>query len=119
MSAPLERYLRTYRKRFSFSQDDVAFLLGVASGAKVSRYERRAMQPKLETVLAYEVIFQAPVKDLFAGLYQKVEKQTLDRARLLIQKLNASRLSHVTAHKLAALRSLSVASGSAGTQCEG
>jgi len=105
MSAPLESYLRTYRKRSGFSQDEVAFLLGSASGQRVSRYECRARRPTLETALAFEAIFQTPVKQLFAGLYQKVEKDTIARARVLTEKLNAARLDRITARKLVALQS--------------
>lgn len=118
MPAPLESYLRTYRKRSGLSQDEVAFLLGAASGAKVSRYERRATQPKLETALAYEAVFKTPVRELFAGLYQKVEAEILERSQLLTEKLGARRLDRITARKLAALRSLSAGSGPAGTQSE-
>jgi transcriptional regulator with XRE-family HTH domain len=110
MSTPLESYLRTHRKRSGFSQDEVAFLLGSASGAKVSRHERLARQPSLLTVFAYEVIFRTPAKDLFAGLYQKVEKTTRARARLLAGNLNAAGPDRITARKLGALRSLSVPS---------
>jgi len=37
MSHKLQNYLRTYRKRNSLSQDEMAFLLGCQSGTKVSR----------------------------------------------------------------------------------
>jgi transcriptional regulator with XRE-family HTH domain len=107
MSAPLASYLRTFRKRSGFTQDEVAFLLGSVSGAKVSRYEQLARQPNLPTVFAYEVIFRAPVRNLFAGLYQKVEETTRARARLLSEKLNAAGPDRITARKLAVLQSLS------------
>lgn len=118
MSAPLESYLRTYRKRSGLSQDEVAFLLGSASGAKISRYERLSIQPKLETALAYEAIFQIPVRDLFAGLYQKVEREIMERLRLLTEKVSDAKLNRVTAHKLTVLRSLCQALTSALRQSE-
>jgi hypothetical protein len=37
----LQNYLRMYRKRFGFSQDELAFLLSCHSGATMSRYEAR------------------------------------------------------------------------------
>lgn len=39
-SQPLFNYLLTYRKRSALSQEEVAYLLGAQSGAKVCRYER-------------------------------------------------------------------------------
>lgn len=107
MSAPLQSYLRTYRKRSGFSQDELAFLLGNQSGTKVSRYERLARQPSLRTVFAYEVIFGAPVRNLFAGFYRKVEKTTVARGRLLAKKLNTAKPDRFTAHKLTILKALS------------
>ena len=107
MSAPLESYLKTYRRRSGFSQDDVAFLLGSSSGAKVSRYERWARRPTLETALAYEAIFQVPVRELFGGLYRKAEKETVARAQLLATRLPAAKAMRVTPRKLALLRAIS------------
>ena len=106
MSAPLESYLRTFRKRSGFSQAEVAFLLGSTSGAKVSRYERLARQPTLPTIFAFEVIFRAPVRDLFAGFYQKVEKETRSRAQLLARKLARSQANGTAARKLGVLETL-------------
>ncbi len=106
MSAPLNTYLKTHRLRTGLTEEDVAFLIGAASGVIVSRHEQLGRQPNLLTVLAYAVIYRAPVTELFAGLCQKVERETLARARLLIEKLNAVKLDRIAAHKLAILRSL-------------
>lgn len=107
MASPrLQNYLRTYRKRAGLSQDEVAYLLGCQSGAKVSRYERFARQPSLETALAYEMVFGAPVRNLFAGTFQKVEHKTVKRAYLLTQKLNTAKPDRMTARKLDALRAI-------------
>ena len=106
MSHKLQNYLRTYRRRTGLSQDEVAFLLGCGSGTKVSRYEHFARQPNLQTILAYETVFRAPARDLFAGAYQKVERQTARRARLLVQKLVTTKPSRMEAQKLAALKSI-------------
>ena len=46
--------------------------MGCQNGTKVSRYERFARKPSLETLFAYEVVFGAPARELFAGAYQKV-----------------------------------------------
>jgi transcriptional regulator with XRE-family HTH domain len=90
----LTNYLRTYRKRLGFSQDEIAFLLECKSGAKVSRYEHFGREPGLRTALACEAIFQVPVRELFAGIYQKVEKKTLAKIRSLSEKLHASDVPH-------------------------
>jgi DNA-binding XRE family transcriptional regulator len=111
MAKILHNYLRTYRKRAALSQDEVAFLLGYQHGTKVSRYERNARQPGLETALAYEALFGAPVRELFAGHFKKVQGITMQRARVLARKLSAATRSPLTARKLELLRTI-ISSGS-------
>lgn len=102
-SSRLPNYLRSNRKRLALSQDEVAFLLGTRSGAKVCRYERFIREPSLETALAYEAIFQKPVRDLFAGLYEKVEQEVADRAKALTYKTEQREVNRQSAHKREAL----------------
>jgi len=99
----LPNYLRRYRKRAALSQDEVAFLLGGGSGAKVSRYERFRRIPDLETALACEAIFGVPVRELFPGIFQKVERNTARRARLLARRLKARQSQPLMAEKLSLL----------------
>lgn len=85
----LDNYLRTYRRRLRFSQDEVAFLLGTKSGTKVSRYEQGMREPSLETALAYEVLFGMPLKELFAGKVERIERTIAERAHDLLQELSS------------------------------
>src|ERR1039457_3842962 len=83
---PLTNYLRTYRKRLAMTQEEMASLLGVKGedrGLKVCRDERLAREPNLATALAYEVIYQRPVRELFAGVYEQIEREVAARARVL------------------------------------
>jgi transcriptional regulator with XRE-family HTH domain len=86
----LENYLRTHRRQAGLSQDQMAYLLGARDGTKISRYERFARTPTLETALAYEAILGTPVRELFAGAYARAERTALRRARLLKKRLAAS-----------------------------
>jgi DNA-binding XRE family transcriptional regulator len=92
-SQQLSNYLRTYRKRSALSQDEVAFLVGQKSGAKVCRYERFKQEPGLQTALAYVVIFQKPVSDLFPGLYQEIAENVRARAVKLEVQLNKNKVT--------------------------
>jgi transcriptional regulator with XRE-family HTH domain len=69
--------------RFGLSQEEVALLLGVTSGAEVSRHESFKRIPTLKTALSYEVIFGVPVRELFPGEAYKVEQEIQARARTL------------------------------------
>jgi len=107
MSSPqLPNYLRANRKRLALSQRDVAFLLGVQSGAKASRYEHFARVPSLGTALAYEVIFKRSVSELFGGLYQKAEREVAARAKALADRVSVRRNAAQTARRRAALKAL-------------
>ena len=66
----LPNYLRTYRKRCGFSQREIAMLLGTGSGSKVSHYERFLREPALRNALRCEIIFDVPVRELFAGIFE-------------------------------------------------
>lgn len=102
----LPNYLRLHRKRIGFSEDEIAFLLGVRTAGQVSRYEHFHRAPGLRTALAYHVIFRTSPPELFGGMYQKVEREVRRRAKRLLRKLEAKpkRLAH--ARKLIWLRLL-------------
>src|ERR1017187_1319940 len=82
----LPNYLRSNRKRLALSQDEVAFLLGTQSGAKVCRYERFAREPSLETAFAFEALFHWSASDLSGRLYQKVEQQVTARTSAIADR---------------------------------
>ena len=103
MTTKLSNYLRMYRKRRGLSQSELAFLLGCRSGAKVSRYERHARMPSLETVFAYEVIFGVPARELFAGTYQQAEHRIHERAKLLADKLDHAPSTPAVKYKRASI----------------
>jgi transcriptional regulator with XRE-family HTH domain len=87
----LESYLRTYRKRAGFSQNEIAILLGSHTGSKISRYEHLKSMPNLQTAFGYEVIFHVPVHELFAGVFHKVENRVARRAKFLVRRMEADR----------------------------
>jgi transcriptional regulator with XRE-family HTH domain len=87
----LPNYLRTNRKQFALSQEEVAFLLGVKGmdrGGKVSRDENYSRIPTLETALAYEAMYGKPVRELFAGLYEQIAPEVSSRAKTLSYRIN-------------------------------
>ena len=89
----------------------MAFLLGCRNGQKVSRYERFARKPNLETLFAYELVFGAPARELFAGAYQKVEKKISKRAQLLARKVNRATPNSMATRKLQILKAITSGSG--------
>lgn len=100
----LPNYLKTYRKRAGLSQEELAYVLGLSGGDKVSRLERRSRVPSLETLLAYEAAFGVPARELVAGLYEKVEEETRRRAKALARRLEQGEEGPWTERKLESLR---------------
>lgn len=107
MAHKLDNYLRMYRRRSGLYQDEVAFLVGGESGTLVSRHERGARRPTLEMALAYEAALGVPARELFAGMYQKVEQRIAKRARVLARKLSAAEAAPDRSRVLDLLRRVS------------
>jgi transcriptional regulator with XRE-family HTH domain len=82
-----DNYIRMFRKQRGLSQDELAFLLGWKSGFGVSRFERGEREPSLETLLAMEAIFGIPIRELYAGRFQKVEASVKERARYFVSSI--------------------------------
>jgi transcriptional regulator with XRE-family HTH domain len=83
----LPNYLRIHRKQSSLSQEEVAFLLGIKGmdkQNKASRDENYSRVPTLESALAYEAIYGKPIRELFAGLYERIAQEVSSRARITI-----------------------------------
>jgi len=84
--ASLSNYLLTNRKLLALSQDEVAFLLGAtgpSKGSKVSKDESSSREPSLKDVLTYELIYGKPARELFAGVYEQMQQEVAQRAKIL------------------------------------
>ena len=118
MSKPLDNYLRNHRRRASLSQEEVAYLLGSKTGAKVSRYERLSRKPTLDGALTCAAVLGAPVEQLFAGVFRRVEDEAIGRAQVLADDLGKRKLDHLTQRKLETLWAITCGWGTWGPQNE-
>ena len=103
---PLKTYLLTYRKRTGFSQDEIAFLLGIGSGTTVSKHETGARRPLLKAALSYEIVLGEPACELFAGWYLELALAIRSRAAKLHVRLTALPSTPANRQKLNAVRRL-------------
>ena len=87
MKKKLDCYLRSYRRRWGLTQDELAALLGCKTGAVISRLERDGREPSLKAAYAFEVIFGTAPIELFPGLRAKVKKDVIARVRDLYDEL--------------------------------
>ena len=98
-------YLRPLRRRWGFTQGELAFLLGIKTGKAVSRIEGLKQAPTFNAALSCALIFNtAPVK-LFPGLLSDAERSVVARARQLYDELQGEP-SKATRIKLDVLEAL-------------
>ncbi len=104
MSDQLKNYLRTHRKKTGLTQRDLGRMLGYLDEGPVSRHERDHALPPLEVALGYEIVFQVPISEIYAGLReaikQDIEERLSELERELQERSGKDRYAAATARKL-------------------
>jgi DNA-binding XRE family transcriptional regulator len=78
-SKPVPNRIFVHRRKTSLTQRELAMLIGYVEEGAVARHERFNSLPPLLIALAYEIIFQVPVSELFFGLRETVEQVVEER----------------------------------------
>jgi transcriptional regulator with XRE-family HTH domain len=78
-SKPVPNRIYAARRKASLTQRELAMLIGYIDEGAVARHERFSSMPPFLIALAYEIIFQAPVGELFFGLRDTVEHVVEER----------------------------------------
>jgi len=99
----VKKDLRNHRRRAGLSQIEVAFLLGSQRGTDKVHQEAFIHEATLRAAMAYEVIFRASLKELFASVYQKVERDVIKRADKLLRRLPADSMTREKLRTLMAI----------------
>ena len=73
------QYLRSLRSKSGLTQRELASILGLVAGVTVSRHESAGTMPILLVALGYQVVFRAPIDQLFPGAYEAVRQNIEDR----------------------------------------
>lgn len=102
----LADYLKAYRKRSGLSQEELAFLFGAETDSVVWLYEHGLRTPGLVNLVTYEYVFQVSSRELFAGIYEKVGKETDARAKKLLTLINRKSLTSGHARKSSFLNAI-------------
>lgn len=82
--------LRNLRNRSGLTQRELAQVLEFRSGVAISRHERSDAIPDLLTAIGYEIIFRAPLSQIFPGLYETVHAGIDERLAKLEEELGQS-----------------------------
>jgi transcriptional regulator with XRE-family HTH domain len=80
-------YLRPVRRRWGFTQAELAFLLGFGTGKSISSIEAQTRTPTLGVVLSCAIIFNTSPVKLFPGAISDAEQLIIARARELYDQL--------------------------------
>jgi len=99
----LANYIRIHRRKAGFNQHELGSLVG-HDARIVHRHERALVTPSLAVAIGYEIIFQIPVSELFAGLRDDVAFDVESKLAQLEQDLGQrsirDRAASATAKKL-------------------
>ena len=106
MAKPLATYLRMFRLRTGFSQDEIAFLLGSMSGANVAKHEKGSRLPMLRNALAYELVLGASIQSLYEGVLVQVSAEVSARARGLHKSIERKTKTPRSVRKIETLKRL-------------
>ena len=97
MSPPLLCYLRRERRKWAFTQEELAFLLGKTSTPHISRLEQGKSPPSAAILIACEVLFDTTSRTIFPKRYTEIEELVLARAAELYALLESEKTP--AAHK--------------------
>lgn len=93
MSSNAPCALRTYRRTWGLSQEELARILGFESRTHVSRLEHGKRAPGLETALACSSLFGVSLDELFPQFAEEIVETLRERIRRLHEEC-----SHRTTH---------------------
>jgi DNA-binding XRE family transcriptional regulator len=90
MKKRLHSYIRPYRVRWGFTQQELAFMIGVKRRKYISHLEASRRNPKLTVAFALHVVFGTRAMELFPGLFAEVEEAVITRAYELYERLQGN-----------------------------
>jgi transcriptional regulator with XRE-family HTH domain len=85
-------YLRTHRRVWGLTQNELAILLGLGSPSHVSRLEHAKCKrgPSYETALACQVLFGIEPRDMYPAIHRAVEDRVMRACYLMHQGIENS-----------------------------
>jgi DNA-binding XRE family transcriptional regulator len=83
-------HIRPLRRRWGFTQQEFAWLIGGQSHTSISRIERLKANPSLDAAIACSIIFDMPLIELFPYSYMQVYEKLLLRAQDLYEELQGT-----------------------------
>lgn len=83
--------LRSERRKWGFTQRDMASLLLIRSATQLCRIERGERPPSAASVIASCIVFGQSIEQLFPGFKRRIHERVGARASRLYEKVEAAR----------------------------
>lgn len=83
-------YLRSHRRMSGLTQRELASIVGFLTRFQIARHEESRAVPVFLVAISYEIVFRAPISELFPGLYRSVEARIEEQLAQLEQALQES-----------------------------
>ena len=83
-------HVRAYRRRWGFTQDELAFLMGFKSRSVVTDLEGAEKLPTIDIAFALFAVFGTDGLELFPSLFRKVREGVVARAHERYDHLQGS-----------------------------
>lgn len=96
----LRNNLRTYRRRWHLTQDELAFIFGYTDQSIIARLERQQRPITLAVAYACELLFGVTPAELFPAYFEGVEQAVIERMHQLRDRLLRSAQTQRTLAKL-------------------
>jgi transcriptional regulator with XRE-family HTH domain len=93
-------YLRTHRRRWQLTQDELAFIFGYSDQSIIARLERDERTVTLSVAHACEVLFGVEPDEIVPGLFVAMEEGVVRRMYELAERLGKAEATKRTAIKL-------------------
>ncbi len=94
MHNTLPSYLRTHRRKWALTQQELARLLGIKGAQHISRLEKGARRPSIAVLFSIEIIFGVRPQELFPKFFDDIEERTVRELYLLHEALEGDPKPH-------------------------
>ena len=96
----LRNFLRMHRRRWHFSQQELAFLLGYLDQSMIARLEQDERTVTIASAHTCELVFGVKPRELFPDLYEEIENDISTRMCAMRDRLHQSAPTEKTLTKL-------------------
>lgn len=81
---PIKHDMRTYRRQFSFTQQEIAEIIGLLDTSQICRIETSSVHPQIQLAILYDLLFHAQLYDLFPNQYKQLRATLATRIPQII-----------------------------------